>query len=84
MVKLKNITQKKEYPMTYVYFLKQQVADFFLVVFVTSLACAIATYYGFRNPIELTPEFYSALIGAAFAYILLGSTLRYFAFKKGA
>lgn len=69
--------------MTYFYFLKQQVADFFLIVFVMSLAYAIATYYGFRNPIELTPEIFSTLIGAALSYILLGSTLRYFAFKKG-
>ncbi len=70
--------------MTYFHFLKQQVADFFLIVFIASLAYAIATYYGFRNPIELAPEFYSALIGAAIVYILLGSALRYFAFKKGA
>lgn len=75
--------QWKEIIMTYLHCLRQQIADFFLFVFVFSATYAISSYYGFRNPIELTHGFYTAAISASLVYILFGSFMRYMAHKQG-
>ncbi|PKN03672.1 hypothetical protein CVU75_01070 [Candidatus Dependentiae bacterium HGW-Dependentiae-1] len=74
---------RRKLSMTYMNFLKQQIADLFLIVFVMSTTYAISTYYGFRNPIELTYGFFGALVGASLSYILVGSSFRYLAYKRG-
>jgi len=55
------------------YCLKQQLYIFLLIAVVTSASYLITTYYGFREPISLSIDFF---IGFAFIFIFFGAYMR--------
>lgn len=67
----------------FVSFLKKQLIS--LLVFAVAFAAAywIQLYYGFRDPIVITKDLLTGLVGAIMGYLLGVPLLRYIMFKKG-